>query len=155
LELEIDEDKLNSKVSLDKYGLPSSFDIVKVINRLFLEDNEYFISRIEMTCKREYNITNEAMHFQTKDIKGSRTKTAFKERIRHIIYHKYELFGLITSENYIYTKTPLFDLYIKEEGSDITLKKLRNFENKHKKEIYRYLPIKSSKYKKYWQNNAN
>jgi len=154
LELEINEDQLNSKVSLDKYGLPSSSDIVKVVNRLFLEDNEYFISRIEMTCKREYNISNEAMRFQTKDIKGSRTKTAFKERIRQLIYHKYALFGLMTCEDYIYRKTPLFDLYIKEEGSEITLKKLRNFENKHKKEIYRYLPINSSKYKKYWKNSA-
>jgi len=151
MELEINEDKLKSTISLDKYGLPSSFDIIKVVNRLFLEDNEYYISRIEMTCKREYNISNEAMRFQTEDIKRSRTKTAFKERIRQIIYHKYALFGLITCEDCVYRKTPLFDLYIKEEGSDITLKKLRNFENKHKKEIYRYLPINSSKYKNFWK----
>ena len=139
MELENNTDKLNSIISLDKFGLPSSSDIAKVINCMFLEDNEYYISRIEMTCKREYNISNETMRFQTKDIKGSRIKTAFKERIRQIIYHKYELFGLITSENYIYTKTPLFDLFVKEEGLEISLKKLREFESRHKKDIYRYL----------------
>ena len=155
MELEIDENKLDSNVSLDKYGLPSSFDIIKVLNHLFLEDNEYFISRIEMICKREYNISNKAMIFQTKDIKGSRTKTAFKERIRQILYHKYALFGLMICEDYIYRKTPLFDLYVKEEGLEISLKKLREFESRHKKDIYKYLPINSSKYKKYWKNNAN
>lgn len=63
MELENNTDKLNLTISLDKLGLPSSSDIAKVINCMFLEDNEYYISRIEMTCKREYNISNEAMRF--------------------------------------------------------------------------------------------
>lgn len=148
LELFVKDMDINNIVNLsdvDENGIPSTNEIEKIIMYIFYNKNIHFLEGIKNIISKIYDIPFEIRHRRSKHIKNSIYKTDLSEKIRQILLHRYEYYGLLEKEYNRYETTHLFYNYVDEFGLKKTKENIGRFLSRYREEAIKLIKLNNKK----------